>query len=57
MEESDDSLEYIGDVEDDGSNCSDVKSEEDGEIDIPSFLIPFLHLQKITLLPLGSSSS
>ena len=57
MEKSDDCGKNIGDVEDDRGNCSNVKGEEDGEIDIPGFLIPFLHSLKNTLLVLGSYSS
>ena len=57
MQKSDDGGINIGDVEDDGGDGSDVEGEEDGEIDIPGFLIPFLHLLKNTLLVLASYSS
>lgn len=42
MEVGNDDRENSWDVDDGKSKCDDVVGKDDGEIDIPGFLVPFL---------------
>ena len=57
MEESDDYCEVVGDIDDDECDGSDVIREDDGKVDVPCLLIPFLNAILATLLSPSSSPS
>lgn len=56
MEESDDCGVDVGDVNDDECDGSDVVGEDDGEVHVPSLLVPLLTKPSRTLLSESVSS-
>jgi hypothetical protein len=43
VEESDDDCKGVGNIDDNECDGADVIGEDDGKVDVPSFLVPFLN--------------